>query len=64
MSGYGIFWSIVEDLYNNSNQLMLDYEGIAYDLRSDIETIKDTIKNTLLYKIIINLQESRIMEIY
>jgi hypothetical protein len=51
MSGYGIFWSIVEDLYNNSNQLMLDYEGIAYDLRSDIDTIKSIINDFDLFMI-------------
>jgi 5-methylcytosine-specific restriction endonuclease McrA len=49
MSGYGIFWSIVEDLYNNSNQLMTDYEGIAYDLRSDIDTIKSIINDFDLF---------------
>ena len=32
MTGYGIFWAIVEDLYNNDNELSLDYDGIAYDL--------------------------------
>jgi len=51
MSGYVIFWSIVEDLYNNSNQLMLDYEGIAYDLRSDIDTIKSIINDFDLFMI-------------
>lgn len=30
---------------------------------SDIETIKETIKNTLLYRIITNLQDSRLMEL-
>ena len=35
MIGYGIFWSIIEDLYNNANALRTDYEGIGYDLRVD-----------------------------
>jgi hypothetical protein len=62
----------------NNNYILLDFDYskkkidiyekllifIETILDSDIETIKDTIKNTLLYKIIINLQESRIMEIY
>lgn len=37
--GYGIFWAIIEDLYNNANALQTDCEGIAFDLHSDKETI-------------------------
>jgi hypothetical protein len=33
--GYGLFWAIVEDLYNNANALPLDYDSIAFDLRTD-----------------------------
>jgi len=33
--GYGIYWMIVEDLYNNANALPTDYESIAYDLRTN-----------------------------
>ena len=62
MSGYGIFWSIVEDLYNNSNQLMLDYEGIAYDLRSDIDTIKSIINDFDLFMIEDNMFGSKSIE--
>jgi 5-methylcytosine-specific restriction endonuclease McrA len=62
MSGYGIFWSIVEDLYNNSNQLMLDYEGIAYDLRSEIEIIKSIINDFDLFMIDDNMFGSKSIE--
>jgi len=51
MIGYGVFWSIVEDLYNNANALRLDYEGIAYDLRTDIEIIKSIINDFDLFVI-------------
>jgi hypothetical protein len=51
MMGYGIFWSIVEDLYNNANELQLDYEGIAYDLRTDTEIIKSIINDFDLFRI-------------
>jgi len=44
MAGYGIFWAIIEDLYNNTNVLRLDYESIAFDLRST-ENIIDSIIN-------------------
>jgi 5-methylcytosine-specific restriction endonuclease McrA len=62
MSGYGIFWSIVEDLYNNSNQLMIDYEGIAYDLRSDIDTIKSIINDFDLFMIVDDMFGSKSIE--
>ena len=31
--GYGIFWALIEDLYQNANALPLDFDCIAYDLR-------------------------------
>jgi hypothetical protein len=51
MEGYGIYWSIVEDLYTNANALRLDYDGIAYDLHSDKETIKSIINDFDLFYI-------------
>ncbi len=49
MQGYGIFWAIVEDLYNNANALETDYEGIAFDYHSDINTIKSIIQDFDLF---------------
>lgn len=51
MAGYGIFWSIVEDLYNNANVLRTDYDGIAYDLRSENGVIKSIINDFDLFGI-------------
>jgi len=51
MEGYGIYWSIVEDLYANANALRLDCDGIAYDLHSDKETIKSIINDFDLFYI-------------
>lgn len=51
MEGYGIFWSIVEDLYNNANALPLDYDCIAFDLHTDSELIKSIINNFDLFVI-------------
>jgi hypothetical protein len=51
MAGYGIFWSIVEDLYNNANALRTDYDDIAYDLRSEDEVIKSIINDFDLFRI-------------
>ena len=47
--GYGLFWAIVEDLYNNANALPTDYKGIAYDLRSDEKTIESIITEFELF---------------
>lgn len=41
--GYGIFWAIIEDLYNNTNVLPTDYESIAFDLRTDKEKIESIV---------------------
>lgn len=51
MVGYGVFWSIVEDLYNNANALPTDYESIAYELRIDIQVVKSVINDFDLFVI-------------
>jgi hypothetical protein len=48
-TGYGLFWMIIEDLYNNANALRSDYDSIAYDLRSDSETIRSIINDFDLF---------------
>lgn len=42
--GYGIYWAIVENLYNNANALRLDCELIAYEMRTS-ENVIDSIIN-------------------
>lgn len=49
--GFGIFWAIVEDLYNNANALPTDYDCIAYELRSTEEVIKSIINDFELFVI-------------
>jgi len=51
MEGYGIFWSIIEDLYNNANALRLDYDCIAYDLRVDSDKVEHIINDFGLFVI-------------
>jgi hypothetical protein len=51
MIGYGIFWSIVEDLYNNANAMRTDYDSIAYDLRTESGIIKSIINDFDLFSI-------------
>lgn len=47
--GYGLWWAIVEDLYNNTNVLRLDYQSISFDLRTSAETIKSIINDFDLF---------------
>jgi hypothetical protein len=49
--GYGIFWAIVEDLYNNANALHLDYDSIAFDLRTTTELVESIINDFELFVI-------------
>jgi hypothetical protein len=51
IAGYGIFWCIIEDLYNNANALQLDYDGIAFDLRADANVVKSIINDFDLFVI-------------
>jgi hypothetical protein len=47
--GYGIFWAIVEDLYNNANAMPTDYDCIAYDMRVDISLVESIVKDFALF---------------
>lgn len=47
--GYGLFWAIIEDLYNNTNVLRLDYETISFDLRCDKNIIYSIIHDFDLF---------------
>lgn len=49
MEGYGIFWAIVEELYNNANALNFDCERIAYDMRTDSERIRSILTEFELF---------------
>ncbi len=51
MTGYGIFWSIVEDLYNNANAMRTDYDDIAFDLRTDDDIVKSIVNDFDLFVI-------------
>ncbi len=49
MLGYGIWWAIVEDLYSNDNNILTDYETIAFDLRCDVVIIKSILHDFDLF---------------
>jgi len=60
--GYGVYWAIVEDLYNNANALPLDYESIAYDLRCESDIIISVINDFSLFVINGNIFSSDSVE--
>ena len=47
--GYGVYWAIIEDLYNNANAMPVDYDCIAYDMRVVPELLKVVIENFDLF---------------
>jgi len=51
MAGYGIYWAIVEDLYQNANALPTDYESIAFDVRTDADTLKSIVVDFGLFQV-------------
>ena len=51
ITGYGVFWALIEDLYNNTNVLRLNYKTIAYDLRVDVSVVKSVINDFALFDV-------------
>jgi uncharacterized protein YdaU (DUF1376 family) len=51
MQGYGVFWSLIEDLYNNENTLPAQYDILAYDLRCSEELVESVINNFDLFTV-------------
>ena len=49
MLGYGIYWSLVEDLYHNNNKLEDNPALLAYDYRCTTELIKSVINDFDLF---------------
>jgi len=49
--GYGIFWAIIEDLYNNANALPMDCDLIASDLKTKKNVIESIINDFDLFVI-------------
>jgi len=49
MEGYGIYWAIIEDLYQNDNKLEADYDMLAYDLRCTKNLYKSVVEDFGLF---------------
>ena len=51
MQGVGIYWCIVEMLYEESGYLPLEYERITFELRDEKNVIRSVIEEFDLFKI-------------
>lgn len=49
MSGYGLFWAIIEDLYQNENSMPIEYDTLSFEYRVDESLIKSVINDFNLF---------------
>jgi len=49
-NGYGLYWAIIEMLYQNNGYMLTEYERIAFDLRVEVEIIDSIINDFGLFK--------------
>ena len=49
MLGYGVYWAIIEDLYQNANAMRTHYESIAFELRVDCDLVKSVLNDFELF---------------
>lgn len=49
MEGYGVYWSIIEDLYQNNNSLRCDYARLSYDYRCSADLVQKVIESFDLF---------------
>ena len=50
IEGYGLYWIIIEKLYENEGYLKSDYMLLAFDIRTECERIEALINNYGLFK--------------
>jgi hypothetical protein len=51
MEGYGVYWSIIEDLYQNTNVLNCNYERISFELRVNYDIVRAVLEDYDLFEI-------------
>lgn len=51
MTGYGIYWALVEDLYRNANAMRTHYDLYAFEMRVDEGVIRSVINDFDLFNI-------------
>lgn len=47
--GYGIYWALIEELYQNANALQTNYKRIAFDMRVEEKIIESIVQNYGLF---------------
>lgn len=47
--GYGLYWALIEYLYQNANAMRTDYDSLAFDLRCEPEIIKSIVNDFGLF---------------
>ncbi len=48
-TAYGVYWALIEDLYNNDNKIIFDLELMAYDFRLDEDVINSILNDFDLF---------------
>jgi len=51
MAGLGVYWCIVEMLYEEAGYLPIEYDRIAFELRTDFDLVKSVINDFELFRI-------------
>ena len=51
MTGYGIYWALVEDLYRNANAMRTHYDLYAFEMRVEEDVIRSVINDFDLFNI-------------
>lgn len=48
-AAYGLYWALIEMLYENGGKIGNDYEHLAYDLRADFKLVKSICEESELF---------------
>src|SRR3990167_8123876 len=48
-SGYGVYWALVEKLYEAGGRLSAEYESLGYDLRTEADFVRSVVENFGLF---------------
>lgn len=48
-AAYGLYWALIEMLYENGGKIVNDYEHLAYDLRADLKLIQSIVEQSDLF---------------
>lgn len=50
MAGIGVYWCIVEMLYEESGYMPREYERISFELRTDTNVVQDIVEESKLFE--------------